>query len=450
MTIANGTAPRSIEPLPAPAPVRLHPARPRGSARSIAYLNSMYPKVSHTFIRREILALEELGYRVARFSVRTSGEAFVDPADHLERERTRVLLARGAAGLMPALARAAATRPTAFARALALALELTPRSDRGLARHLAYLGQACLLREWLAEAGAEHLHVHMGENPATVALLCRVLGGPPWSLTVHGPPEFEKPGQIGLTQKIASAELVFGVSHYGQAQLTRHARVDDWPKIHVLRCGLDEAFIDAAEAPIAPAPRLVSVGRLCDQKAPHLLVEAVARLVKSGLAVQLVLVGDGELRGFVEERIAAHRLEHHVSITGWASAAQVRAQLEGARALVLPSFAEGLPVVLMEALALRRPVVSTYIAGIPELVEHGRSGWLVPAGSVEHLEAALREVLTARPADLLEMGRRGRAQVLAMHDVRTNAAQLAAHLEALWGARGVGARRSTRARAGAT
>ena len=401
----------------------------------IAYFNSMYPKVSHTFIRREIHALEELGYRVSRFSVRTSGEDFVDPADHAEVARTRVLLDKGPAALIPPMLRAASTRPAAFARALALAAELAPKADKGVAHHVAYLGQACLLREWLEEVGAEHLHVHMGENPATVALLCRALGGPTWSLTVHGPPEFEKPGQIGLRQKIASAERVFGVSHYGRAMLTRNARPEDWHKIHVLRCGLDEVFIDAPERPIPAAMRLVSVGRLCEQKAPHILIEAAARLVKSGLPLELVLVGDGELRPMVEQQIAEHGIQRNVTITGWASAAQVREEIERSRALVLPSFAEGLPVVLMEALALRRPVVSTYIAGIPELVKPGRSGWLVPAGSVEHLEEAMREVLATPEARLLEMGRYGRAEALCMHDVRLNAEQLAGHLEGLLAAR---------------
>ena len=429
---AEATTLRSVPELARgtpPAPARPSP-RPR-SGRHIAYLSSMYPKVSHTFIRREIHALEALGYRISRLSVRPSGEAFVDPEDLAEVQHTRVLLANGPAGLIAPLMRAASRRPAAFARAAALAGRLSPRSEKGPLHHAAYLGEACLLREWLEEIGADHLHVHMAENPATVAMLCRQLGGPPWSLTVHGPPEFEKPGLIALKEKIASAELVFGVSHYGKSQLMRNARVDDWPKIHVVRCGLDDAFIDAPELPVPAAPRLVSVGRLCEQKAPHVLVEATARLVKAGVNLELVLVGDGELRGMVEQMIAQHGLGRHVTITGWANADKVRAEIEAARALVLPSFAEGLPVVLMEALALRRPVISTYIAGIPELVEPGRSGWLVPAGSVDDLVTAMREVLLASPERLLEMGNVGRRRALEMHDIRASADVLAELFEGL-------------------
>jgi colanic acid/amylovoran biosynthesis glycosyltransferase len=138
-----------------------------------------------------------------------------------------------------------------------------------------------------------------------------------------------------------------------------------------------------------------------------------------------VLIGDGELRGAVEQAITQHDLHGKVEITGWADEATVRQQVQAARALVLPSFAEGLPVVLMEALALGRPVISTYIAGIPELVQHGESGWLVPAGSVEALAQALRSALTASPERLTAMGAVGRAQVLQRHDARKIGAQIA-------------------------
>ncbi len=153
------------------------------------------------------------------------------------------------------------------------------------------------------------------------------------------------------------------------------------------------------------------------------MVEAAARLQREGVDFELVLVGDGEMRSAVEERIATHGLDERVRITGWARGDEVRQYLESARAMVLPSFAEGLPVVLMEAMALARPVVTTYIAGIPELVDE-RCGWLVPAGVVDELVTALRAVLQASSQKLNALGREGRRRVLEQHDARINAQAL--------------------------
>jgi glycosyltransferase involved in cell wall biosynthesis len=198
--------------------------------------------------------------------------------------------------------------------------------------------------------------------------------------------------------------------------------------------------------PIPAAPRLVCVGRLCEQKGQLLLVEAVARLAARGVAVELVLAGDGEMRADVEQAVARHRLQQAVRITGWIGGDGVREEILAARALVLPSFAEGLPVVIMEALALRRPVISTYVAGIPELVRDGVEGWLVPAGDVEALAQAMGRLLSA-PVDVLaRCGEAGRERVLARHSVRAEAAKLQGLFAAAAGAEGASA---TMARAAA-
>ena len=130
--------------------------------------------------------------------------------------------------------------------------------------------------------------------------------------------------------------------------------------------------------------------------------------LRRGCAFELVLAGDGALRGAIEERVRALGLQEHVRITGWIGSVEVRKELEAARALVLPSFAEGLPVVIMEAMALRRPVITTYVAGIPELVRSGESGWLVPAGDVDALADTIVECLDASGELLERMGRAAR------------------------------------------
>jgi glycosyltransferase involved in cell wall biosynthesis len=390
----------------------------------LAYLINQYPKVSHTFIRREIAAIESLGLEVDRFSLRGTKETLGDEADEAERRRTRALLDAGLAGLARAGLSIGVRRPRKFLRAARLAYAVGRRSDRGLLRHVVYLAEACTLARWIERSGCEHVHAHFGTNSATVAMLCRELGGPPFSFTVHGPEEFDKPDFIALREKIERCSFALAVSHYGLSQLYRRTPKRDWRKLAVVRCGVDASFLEEPKVPVPSAPRLVSVGRLSSQKGQLLLVEAAALLAKQGVWFELVLVGDGELRSEIEAAIAHHGLGDRITITGFADGARVKQEVRAARALVLASFAEGLPVVLMEAFALGRPVISTFVAGIPELVVPGRSGWLVPAGSIEALATAMREALGARPVDLEQMAAEGERRVRELHDVRASAVAL--------------------------
>lgn len=391
----------------------------------IAYLVNTYPRTSVSFIRREIDALEQQGVEVLRFSQRPLEGDLPTDADRREAARTRFILSEGIARHVLALAGVALRRPAGFARALRAAVRLGWRSDRGLARHAAYLAEACVLFRWLTEARVDHLHAHFGSNPAAVALLCRMLGGPAYSFTVHGPEEFDKPAFLGLREKIRHAAFVVAVSSYGRAQLCRWASFEDWPRIQVIRCGLDGELLHAPLSPVPAAPRFVCVARLNEQKGHMLLLEAVARLREEGRELEVVLAGDGPLRPQLEEAIRRLGLAASVRIAGWMSASQVREAILSSRALLLPSFAEGLPVVLMEALALGRPAITTAIAGIPELVEPGVAGWLVPAGSVEALVGAMRDALEATPARLEAMGRAGAARVGRLHDAGVEASKLA-------------------------
>ena len=390
----------------------------------IAYLINQYPAVSHTFIRREIQALERQGFDVMRISLRGWDRELVDPQDELERKLTRYVLAGGALSLMLALIRMLVMRPIRFMHALVLAFRMGYRAERPLFVHMAYLAEACRIEPWLRVAGVQHLHAHFGTNSAEVAMLINALGGPTWSFTVHGPTEFEKPRFIGLAEKIRRSAFVVAISSFGRSQLYRFVEHQQWTKVQVVRCGLDADFVAGAVTPLTSSRRLVCVGRLCEQKGQLLLVEAAARLAAQDTKFELVLAGDGEMRAEIEALIARYGIKAHVRITGWISSGEVRNEINAARALVLPSFAEGLPVVLMEAMALRRPVISTFIAGIPELVHAGEHGWLVPAGDVDALAEAMRVCLNT-PVDLLvRMGDAARERVLARHDVNREAAKL--------------------------
>lgn len=389
----------------------------------IAYFVNQYPKVSHTFIRREILALERRGFEVLRVALRGWDEVLPDEEDQQEKQRTRYVLRRGARGLLTPLLRAMARCPRRFLAALGLALRMYRDSDRPLPYHFVYLAEACCVFFWLTEFGAKHVHAHFGTNSAEVALLVHALGGPPYSFTVHGPDEFLSP--MGLQRKIHHSSFAVAISSFGRSQLLIHASYEDWAKIEVVHCGLERAFYATDGAPIDAPPRLVCVGRLCEAKGQLLLVEAAARLKAKGIALELVLAGDGPMRGQIEEAVRAYQLETCVRITGWISSARVREEILAARALVLPTFAEGLPVVIMEAMALRRPVLTTYIAGIPELVRPGQTGWLFPAGSIDELASAMEDCLAKSPKELEALGNAGYDRVVARHSVDTEVAKLA-------------------------
>jgi glycosyltransferase involved in cell wall biosynthesis len=229
--------------------------------------------------------------------------------------------------------------------------------------------------------------------------------------------------QISLREKLERSRFAVGISNFGRSQLLRHCDYTHWSKVHVVRCGLDESFLAGSSMPVTDRPRLVSVGRLSGQKGQLLLLEAFAGVVEKRPDAELVLVGDGEMRKEVEAAIARLGIEKNVRITGWAKNTEVREELEQARCMVLPSFAEGLPVVIMEALALGRPVLTTYVAGIPELVS-SECGWLVPAGAIEPLTAAMLEVLAASPAHLTKLGAEGQQRVRAMHSAVSESRKL--------------------------
>lgn len=389
----------------------------------IAYLMNTYPVPSATFIRREIAALELQGHAVLRCAVRHWQDQLVDPGDQAEAARTQYILAAGAARLLLYALWEGVRNPKGMARAVAGAFRLWRNAPRGGAalRHAAYLLEAVYLKRLVKGCG--HLHAHFSTNTAAVALLCARLGGPGYSFTAHGPDEFVDPQASSLDMKLAEARFGVAITEYARTRLALAGGMQLWPKLKVVRCGVPLDALPPAPPPAADAP-FVCVGRLCTQKAQTLLVEAMAGLHKTHPQARLILLGDGDTRPQIEAAIARHGLGGQVELRGWADNAAVADALRASRALVLPSFAEGLPIVIMEAHALERPVISTYIAGIPELVDH-ETGWLVPAGDVPALEAAMRACMDTPPEHLAQMGAIGRARVAAAHDVTQSARQLA-------------------------
>lgn len=398
----------------------------------IAYVLNTYPQPSHSFIRRELHALEAQGVSILRLAMRRATMPLVDPADQAEAARTEYVLQAGGASLLAALAREMAV-PARFAAALGVARRLSRASDNGLARHLIYLAEAAYVKQRCRAEGVAHIHAHFGTNSAAVAMLANALGGPGYSFTAHGPEEFDAPKSLSLGEKTNRAAFTVAVSSFGRSQLSRWAAFGKWDDVKVVHCGIEPARF-AAPAPVPRGPlRLAAIGRFVEQKGQMVLIRAMAQLVPQIPRLHLALIGDGEMRPALEAAIAAHDLKDHVTLTGWLSEEGVRAELALAHALVMPSFAEGLPMVVMEAMAAARPVIATYIAGTPELVVPGETGWLVPAGDATALAEAV-QALHATPADQLNaMGQAARARVLERHDSTSEATKLAGHFRAVIG-----------------
>jgi colanic acid/amylovoran biosynthesis glycosyltransferase len=392
----------------------------------IGYVLNTYPAPSQSFIRREIQALERRGLTIERFAMRAHEGTLVDKGDRAEAARTDHVLGHGGWTLAKALGRMALTRPGKLVGALGLAIRAGRGSQAGVLRHLVYLVEAAYIADRAQVLELDRLHAHFGTNAATVAMLAHALGAPPFSFTVHGPEEFDRPEALALPLKLEQADFAVAISSFGRGQLLRWAPLRDWRRVHVVHCGIEPAkFSTPAPLPVGRPLRLVNVGRFHEQKGQLLLIRAIAELARREVPVHLTLVGDGPLRGAIERAISHEGLGMQVSLTGWLDEAGVRDALEGSHGLVLSSFAEGLPMVVMEAMAAGRPVISTQIAGVPELMRHGKTGWLVPAGDVEALVEAITDMAMTGTDKLSAMGRSARARALTRHDIDAEAEKLA-------------------------
>lgn len=400
----------------------------------VAYLISEYPKVSHSFIRREIAALERQGVEVTRLAIRGPSDGSPDAADVDERQRTRYVLGAGMVATLGHVVRAFLRRPSAFLGAARSAQRLSRRAERSFVHHMAYFVEACVVGNWMARDKVSHLHAHFGSNPAAVAMLAGQLNGCTFSFTAHGTVETDAAQFIGIPEKIRRAARVVAVSGYGRSQLCRWVEPVHWNKISVVHCGLDQMYREAPAQPLCEARRFVCVGRLSPEKGQFLLIEALGELRRQGLDAELVLAGDGELRPAIEQHCRQCGVSDLVRITGWISGATVRQEIAAARALVLSSFAEGLPVVLMEAMACQRPVIATRVAGVPELVRDGQDGWLVTPGDAMELAQAMRKCLETDASGLSAMGQAARQRALERHDVDRSALQLRQIFGSLTGA----------------
>ncbi len=390
----------------------------------MAYLVSRYPAISHTFILREVQRLRVLGHVIATASINPPDRApqDMDGDEAREAAATYCVKAEGWRGALAALAWWAWRSPQHLGATLRAGLRLGKQGSRLYG--LAYAVEAAMVARWMAQRGMTQLHVHFGNASATVGVLVKQLNNCHLSYTIHGPDEFDDVAGQHLALKLAQADAVLCISQFAKGQLMRIGQPRDWAKLQVCRLGVDpDQFSFSQRAPQAQPLRLLCVGRLTPAKGQILLVQACARLRDEGLDFSLTLVGDGPDRERIAQAVQELDLGAQIQLTGALNQAQVRAQFASADIFVLPSLAEGIPVVLMEAMSSGVPCVSTPVNGIPELIQHGHSGLLATPGDVDSLSEQLRRLLL-EPALRVALAQTARAKVLSDFDLARNVLQL--------------------------
>jgi glycosyltransferase involved in cell wall biosynthesis len=393
----------------------------------IAYICNRYPAVSNTFILQEVAALRELGVPVETISVRRprSGDLLAR-ADHEEHARTTYLIPPRAGELLSAHLAAVCSRPRCYLKTLLLACRLSPEGVRARLWQLLYFAEAVMVWQHCRRRGVQHLHAHFAYVASDDALLAAHLGGWSWSFSMHGPPEFYDVRGTRLAAKVKRADAVICISDFCRSQLMSLVDETHWAKLHVVRCGISTtryARHAAWNGRRGAAVNVLTVARLASVKGHAVLLDALAALTARGVDVELTWIGDGPERAALERRAKQLRVAHRVRMLGAVGQDDIRAEYERADVFCLPSFAEGLPVVLLEAMAMELPVVATQVMAVPELVEHGVSGLLVAPARPDLLADAL-ELLIDAPDERASMGATGRAKVLADHDAARSGSAL--------------------------
>ncbi len=406
------------------------------AVETVAYLSAGYPRVTDAFITREIAGVEACGLTVERFAVRAPGDdKMTGPEQRRERELTTYLLGRSKAEFPKAVLRAFRASPKRFVGAVKLALATRRVGVEGTVRHVAYFVEAAVLADLMAERNVDHLHNHFSDSSCTVAMLASSLSGIPYSFTIHGPAIFFEPREWSLETKMNTVAFCAAISAFAKSQASIYCDPNRWDRVHIVHCGVDDLRPAAAERDPAKL-ELLFVGRLEPVKGILVLLEAVASLVKAGRDVRLTVAGDGALRQDLERRAAGLGLGDAVRFVGYRSQPEIRQHLAESDALVLPSFAEGVPVSLMEAMSQERAVVATSVGGVTELVKHGVNGLVVHPGDPVALAAALT-TLADDPALRTKMGLAGRETVRADFDSATEARRLVALIRDPEGTRGI-------------
>ncbi len=389
---------------------------------SVAYLVSRYPHISHTFILREVAVLRQAGLRIETASVNDPDRPpeRLTAEERAEAAATFYIKRAGVSGACSAHLRAFLAHPLRYLQGLAFSLSLGGADLRQVAFGILYFVEAVMVGVWMQSRGIRHLHVHFATPASTVGLIARRAFPISLSITVHGPDEFYDVQAYRLREKIAGSDFICCIGMYARSQLMKLSAPEQWPKFEVCPLGVDpDAFVPRPFRE-KPAPfNVLCVGRLVEAKGQHILIAAVDRLVQSGRDVELCLVGDGPDRASLEKSVARRGLQARVTFTGSVNQDEIREYYRRADVFALASFAEGIPVVLMEAMAMEIPCVTTCITGIPELIRDGIDGFLVLPSDEKGLAEAIAG-LQQNPGLCREIGQAGRLRVIEKYNLGKN------------------------------
>jgi colanic acid/amylovoran biosynthesis glycosyltransferase len=360
----------------------------------IAYLTGEYLRPTHTFIQREVKTLRSYGLEMHTFSVRpTAPQELVSPEQRAEQAQTFNILPIRPFAILKAHTSLLLGMPTRYLQVLKLAWQSQSPGIKALLYQLFYFIEAGVLAQELQSRHIDHLHNHFADSSCTVSMLAASLAGIPFSFTLHGPYIFFEPYRWKLDLKIQQALFVICISHYCRSQAMLFSDPAEWNKLHIIHCGID---LDRYQ-PVthqSGQKRLLYVGRLSAAKGVPILLQAIAAVTVQHPDLQLTIVGDGPDRQSLELQASQLGISANLKFVGYQSQDAVCGYLQACDIFVLPSFAEGLPVVLMEAMATGIPVITTAIAAISELVEDSINGYLVPPGAVEPLAQRLDQLLS--------------------------------------------------------
>ncbi|RKZ41720.1 MAG: colanic acid biosynthesis glycosyltransferase WcaL [Gammaproteobacteria bacterium] len=393
----------------------------------MAYLISQYPAISHTFILREIRILRHKGFDIKVASINTPDRS-LDKLTTIEREEaqnTYYVKSHGLMGSLKAHVYTLLTQPLGYIRGLFFALSLGKFDLKKILYGFFYFVEAVMIGHWMRHLKLSHLHVHIPMAAASVGLIANRAFPITFSMTVHGPNEFyDTPGN-DLTQKILDAGFICCISHFARSQLMALSPPTVWDKLEVSRLGVDpEIFAPPSYREQTNFCEVLCIGRLVPVKGQFILIEAVARLIAQSAKIRLRLVGDGPDRQRLEETVKERKLTEHIIFEGAVNQEHILDFYASADIFALASFAEGLPIVLMEAMAMEIPCITTHITGIPELITSGKNGILVAASDIEALSDAI-SLLINKPDLRHQIGQAGRQRILEGYELQKNTESLA-------------------------
>lgn len=389
----------------------------------LAYLVSQYPAIHHTFIFREILFLRDSGCDLTAISIRLPDRDISKLSGTEREEALRTRYVKSAFPWRAAIAhlRTMLRRPSGYLAGLFAALQLGRAQPYDTFASLAYFAQAVVAGDWMIRADIRHFHSHF---TSTVGYLLTRIFPISMSATFHGPDEFTEPTRFHLGRKMAACRFAITISSYGRSQIMRFGSRADWSRIFVCRLGVNPADFSPTSFRYRPEPFVIATtGRLVPVKAVAVLIEATVLLARAGWNIRLHVVGDGPEREALQRQAALAGIEDRIVFEGWLDQDAIRQLYQKVDLFAMASFAEGIPVVLMEAMAMEIPCVATYVGGIPELIRSGESGMLATASD----SAALGEAISALLKDSefrKKVGRAGRQRILTDYDLTRNGAAL--------------------------